>query len=265
MLEEFGHKLRADPEQLRPRELQRVLKQVEGTPEERFLTELVLRSMKRALYSEENLGHFALALQFYCHFTSPIRRYPDLVVHRMLGEMLASGALIGEKLDRATAKLPLQAAQSSEREKRAEDAEREVVEWKKVIYMREKVGEKFAGRITGVLPFGLFVELDEIFVQGLVPVSTIGGDFWAFADREHRLRGQSSGREFRLGEHVLVEVYDVDEDRRQIGFRLLEAAGDPVSEREAPPRGGGRLRRRSRLSSDPDSVRPRAATLLVFP
>ena len=235
MLEEFGHKLRADPEQLRPGELQRVLKQVEGTPEERFLTELVLRSMKRALYSEENLGHFALALQFYCHFTSPIRRYPDLVVHRMLGAMLESGPLIGETLDRAVAKLPLQAGQSSEREKRAEDAEREVIEWKKVIFMRDKVGEQFAGRITGVLPFGLFVELDEIFVQGLVPVSTIGGDFWAFFEREHRLRGESSGREFRLGEAVLIEVYDVDEDRRQIGFRLIEAAGEPVSERGAPP------------------------------
>ncbi|HEU5161722.1 MAG TPA: ribonuclease R, partial [Thermoanaerobaculia bacterium] len=235
MLTEFGHKLRADPEQLRPGELQRVLKQVEGTPEERFLTELVLRSMKRALYSEENLGHFALALQFYCHFTSPIRRYPDLVVHRMLGEMLASGPLIGERLDRAVAKLPLQAGQSSEREKRAEDAEREVTEWKKVIFMRDKVGEQFAGRITGVMPFGLFVELDEIFVQGLVPVSTIGGDYWAFFEREHRLRGESSGREFRLGEAVLIEVYDVDEDRRQIGFRLIEAAGEAVSERGAPP------------------------------
>jgi ribonuclease R len=235
MLEEFGHKLRADPEQLRPGELQRVLKQVEGTPEERFLTELVLRSMKRALYSEENLGHFALALQFYCHFTSPIRRYPDLVVHRMLGAFLEAGPLHGEGLERAVAKLPLQASQSSEREKRAEEAEREVIEWKKVIFMRDKVGEEFAGRITGVMPFGLFVELDEIFVQGLVPVSTIGGDFWAFLEREHRLRGSDSGREFRLGEHVRIEVYDVDEDRRQIGFRLLEAAGEPVSERAAPP------------------------------
>ncbi len=235
MLEEFGHKLRADPEQLRPGELQRVLRQVEGTPEERFLTELVLRSMKRALYSEENQGHFALALQFYCHFTSPIRRYPDLVVHRMLGAMLESGPLYGEALDRAAARLPLQAGQSSDREKRAEDAEREVIEWKKVIFMRDKVGEEFAGRITGVLPFGLFVELDEIFVQGLVPVSTIGGDYWAYFEREHRLRGESSGREFRLGERVRVEVYDVDEDRRQIGFRLIEAAGEAVSERGAPP------------------------------
>ncbi|MGH9459204.1 MAG: ribonuclease R [Thermoanaerobaculia bacterium] len=235
ILEELGHKMRANPEQLRPSDLQRVLREVEGTPEERFLTELVLRSMKRALYAEENLGHFALALPFYCHFTSPIRRYPDLVVHRVLGEMLESGPLWGDRLDAVSARLPAVAAQSSEREKRAEDAEREVIEWKKVVFMRERVGEAFTGRITGVTAFGLFIELEEIFVQGLVPISTIGGDYWTFADREHRLRGASTSREFRLGDSVRVEVWEVDEDRRQISFRLLEAGGEKVEERTAPP------------------------------
>ena len=237
ILVDLGHRLRADPEALRPGELQRVLKQVEGSPEERFITELVLRSMKRALYSEEGLGHFALSLQFYTHFTSPIRRYPDLVVHRMLGQLLESGALYGEQLDQVTARLPVIASQSSDREKRAEEAEREVIEWKKVIFMRDRVGERFNGRITGVMAFGLFVELDEVFVQGLIPISTIGGDFWSFVDREHRLEGESSKRAFRLGDHVVVEVFDVNEERRQIGFRLVEARGEAVGEREARPKG----------------------------
>jgi ribonuclease R len=237
LLAEFGHKLRSHPEEIRPGELQRVLQEVAGTPEERFLTELVLRSMKRAIYSEENSGHFALALQYYCHFTSPIRRYPDLIVHRRLWEMLSSGPAHSDRLAQLEATHPALASQSSEREKRAEDAEREVMEWKKVIFMRERVGDRFNGRITGVMPFGLFIELEDIFVQGLVPVASIGGDFWTFAEREHRLRGGSSGREFRLGDPVAIEVERVDEDRRQIEFRLVEAGGVAI-----PPRDRGRTR-----------------------
>lgn len=238
ILTEFGHKLRADPENIRPGELQRVLDDVAGTPEERFLTELVLRSMKRAIYSEENSGHFALALEHYCHFTSPIRRYPDLIIHRRLAEMIHKGAAYGEQLERLEAMHPLLASQSSEREKRAEDAEREVLEWKKVIFMRDRVGDRFNGRITGVMPFGLFVELEEIFVQGLVPVASIGGDFWTYAEKEHRLRGESTAREFRLGDAVVIEVEKVDEDRRQIEFRLVEAGGVAIAAREK----GGRPR-----------------------
>jgi len=108
-----------------------------------------------------------------------------------------------------------------------------VLEWKKVIFMRDKIGLEYAGIITGVAPFGLFVELDEIFVQGMVPVSTIGGDFWVYADREHRMRGDSTGRELRLGDHVRVEVKSIDEDRHQIEFRLVEAAGSPIARRQA--------------------------------
>jgi ribonuclease R len=233
ILKEFKLTLRGDPEDIRPAELQRVLRSVVGLPEERFLTNIVLRSMKRAFYGEESLGHFALALEHYCHFTSPIRRYPDLIVHRRLAELIASGPLYGEKLAKAEAMHPLYATQSSDRERRAEDAEREVLEWKKVIFMRNKIGQEYSGIITGVAPFGLFVELDEIFVQGMVPVSTIGGDFWVYADREHRMRGDSTGRELRLGDHVRVEVKSIDEDRHQIEFRLVEAAGSPIARRQA--------------------------------
>ena len=232
VLKEFKLALRGDVEDIRPGELQRVLNDVAGTPEERFLTNIVLRSMKRAFYSEANIGHFALALPYYCHFTSPIRRYPDLIVHRRLAELVANGPLHGKRLDEIERAHLTYAAQSSERERRAEEASREVLEWKKVMFMRDKVGETFTGIVTGVAPFGLFVELDEIFVQGLVPVATIGGDFWRFAEHEHRLRGESTARELRLGDHVKIQVESIDEDRRQIEFRLLEVAGSPIARRE---------------------------------
>ena len=232
ILKEFKLTLRGDLEEMRPGELQRVLKSVEGTPEERFLTNIVLRSMKRASYSEENVGHFALALENYAHFTSPIRRYPDLIVHRRLGELLEQGPMYGERLNQVERAHPLYAAQSSDRERRADEASREVLEWKKVIFMRDKVGDKFAGTVTGVASFGLFVELDEIFVQGMVPVATIGGDFWVFREREHRLRGESTGRELRLGDKVMIELKSIDEDRHQLEFRLLEIGGSAIALRE---------------------------------
>ena len=232
VLGEFKLTLRGDVEDLRPTELQRILKAVAGTPEERFLTNIVLRSMKRAFYHEESLGHFALALQHYCHFTSPIRRYPDLIVHRRLAELIANGPLYGDALAQVEAAHPLYALQSSERERRAEEASREVIEWKKVIFMRDKIGNRYEGIVTGVAPFGLFIELDEIFVQGMVPVATIGGDFWNFAAGQHRLRGDSTGRELRLGDHVAIEVKSIDEDRHQIEFALLEVGGQPIGRRE---------------------------------
>src|SRR5213075_409127 len=221
-----------DLEDIRPAELQRVMEEVQGTPEERFLSNIILRSMKRAFYSEESQGQFALAIENYCHFTSPIRRYPDLIVHRRLAELIAHGPLHGERLQKIEALHPHYAAQSSDRERRADEASREVLEWKKVIFMRDKVGESFTGTVTGVAAFGLFVELDEIFVQGMVPVATIGGDFWVFREREHRLRGDSTGRELRLGDHVTIEVKSIDEDRHQLEFRLLEIGGSPIALRE---------------------------------
>ncbi len=232
ILAEFRIKLRGNVEDMRPGELQRVLKEVAGTQEERFLTNIILRSMKRAFYSEESTGHFALALEHYGHFTSPIRRYPDLIVHRRLAELIGSGALYGDRRDQIERAHPMYASQSSERERRADDASREVLEWKKVIFMRDKVGNEYAGIVTGVAPFGLFVELDEIFVQGLVPVATIGGDFWNYYDREHRLRGESTRRELRLGDKVRIRVESIDEDKHQIEFRLLEVGGETIKERE---------------------------------
>ena len=232
ILKEFKLTLRGDVEDMRPGELQRVLKSVAGTPEERFLTNIVLRSMKRAFYSEESIGHFALGYEHYCHFTSPIRRYPDLIVHRRLFELITTGALYGERRDQIERAHPLYAQQSSHRERRADEASREVLEWKKVIFMRDKVGNEYTGIVTGVAPFGLFVELDDIFVQGMVPVATIGGDFWRYHDRSHRMVGESTSRELRLGDHVKIRVESLDEDRHQIEFRLVAIGGTPIKERE---------------------------------
>jgi ribonuclease R len=232
ILKEFRIKLRGNVEEMRPSELQRVLKEVAGTPEDRFLTNIILRSMKRAFYSEESTGHFALAFEHYGHFTSPIRRYPDLIVHRRLFELVANGALYGERREQIERAHPMYASQSSERERRADDASREVLEWKKVIFMRDKVGNEYTGIVTGVAPFGLFVELDEIFVQGLVPVATIGGDYWRYHDREHRMRGESTHRELRLGDKVKIRVESIDEDKHQIEFRLIEVGGQAIKERE---------------------------------
>lgn len=232
ILKEFKLKLRGDVEDMRPGELQRVLKEVAGRPEERFLTNIILRSMKRAFYSEASTGHFALAFEHYCHFTSPIRRYPDLIVHRRLLELISQGALYGERLEAIERAHPAYALQSSERERRAEEASREVLEWKKVIFMRDKVGNEYDGIVTGIAPFGLFVELEEIFVQGMVPVATIGGDFWHYYDKEHRMRGESTHRELRLGDHVRIRLESIDEDKHQLEFRLVAVAGVGIKERE---------------------------------
>jgi ribonuclease R len=232
ILKEFKLKLRGDVEEIRPGELQRVLKEVAGRPEERFLTNIILRSMKRASYSEESTGHFALAFEHYCHFTSPIRRYPDLIVHRRLHELIKSGPLHGERVSRSSALIRSTHCSRATASGRAEEASREVMEWKKVIFMRDKVGNEYTGIVTGVAPFGLFVELDEIFVQGMVPVATIAGDFWRYHDREHAMRGDATNRELRLGDKVKIRVESIDEDRHQIEFRLLEVRGVPIRERE---------------------------------
>ena len=155
-----------------------------------------------------------------------------LIVHRRLLELITTGPLHGDRLEQIERAHPLYASQSSERERRADEASREVLEWKKVIFMRDKVGNEYEGIVTGVAPFGLFVELDEIFVQGMVPVATIGGDFWRFHEREHAMRGESTNRELRLGDHVKIRVESLDEDRHQIEFRLLEIRGKAIKERE---------------------------------
>ncbi len=217
----LGYSLAAPPEGVTPRHFQKLVEKMRGTPEEKPIAFLMLRTMQKARYDAQNLGHFGLAADSYTHFTSPIRRYPDLVVHRTLRES-RQGAMTGDRKDQLTDDLPEIARHTSERERRADDAERELVQWKKVRFMTDKVGDEFEGYITGVTAFGLFIELIEHFVEGLVHVSTMADDYYRFVERAHVLQGENTGRVYRLGDRVKVQVVKVDMERRQVDLGLSE-------------------------------------------
>jgi ribonuclease R len=272
-----------------PRMYQKLTEKIAGKPEERILSYLMLRSLKQARYSEENLGHFALAASTYTHFTSPIRRYPDLMVHRILKEVLrdsaerwdgevpigvsqsATGARVttleerpfraasAKRLDRASAPehtragrprhmdtsspwskrrerehiepkdgpIPLDelhaiAEESSQSERRADDAERELMEWKKAKFMQDRIGEDFDGLIISVTKYGFFVELTDLFVEGLVPLNTLMDDRYTFHENTREIIGQRTRRIFRLGQRVRVLVDRIDPVEKKIQFALVE-------------------------------------------
>jgi ribonuclease R len=243
----LGYSLAAAPDAVAPRHFQKLVERMRGTPEEKPIAFLMLRTMQKARYDPQNLGHFGLAAESYAHFTSPIRRYPDLVVHRALRE-LRHGRMTRARLEELEEDLPEMARHTSERERRADDAERELVQWKKVRFMADKVGDEFTGYITGVTAFGLFIELVEHFVEGLVHISTMANDYYRFVERAHILRGENTGREYRLGDRVTVQVIRVDMERRQIDLGLVgileelrgAESGEPVrrgtgSARARPP------------------------------
>jgi len=207
---------------LRPKAFQQLLGEVRGKPEEKSVNYLLLRSMKQALYSEKGLGHFALASAHYLHFTSPIRRYPDLVVHRIVKELLQPGKMKEKRSQRWENKLPQIAEHSSQRERVAMEAEREVVERKKVQFMRDKVGQEFNGYISGVLAFGIFVELEDFFIEGLVHLTRLPQDRYQFLERKYMLIGERSRKIFRLGDRVRVRVDAANLERRQIDFSLIQ-------------------------------------------
>ncbi len=217
----LGYSLGAPPDAVKPRDFQKLVERMRGTPEEKPIAFLMLRTMQKARYDPQNVGHFGLAAKSYTHFTSPIRRYPDLVVHRTLRES-RHATMNEDRRDELTEDLPEIARHTSERERRADDAERELVQWKKVRFMADKVGDEFQGYITGVTAFGLFIELIEHFVEGLVHVSTMADDYYRFVERAHVLKGENTGKVYRLGDRVDVQVVKVDMERRQIDLGLVE-------------------------------------------
>ena len=220
---QMGPRGKRAPGEIEPHHLQALVQQVRGKPEERLINHIVLRSMKQARYGVENRGHFGLAFSHYTHFTSPIRRYPDLVVHRVVKEWLANGGFSPARKDALAELLPPIAKSSSERERVAMEAEREVVDLKKIRFMANKVGEEFFGFITGVTAFGLFVELEDIFVEGLVHISTLGDDYYVFQEKQHCLLGRNSKRRFRIADRVRVRVERIDMARRRLELGLAEA------------------------------------------
>jgi ribonuclease R len=230
----FGYSLGAPLDGLRPRHFQRLLERIRGKPEEKPIAFLMLRTMQKARYAPENLGHFGLAASSYTHFTSPIRRYPDLVVHRAL-RAARHGLLTPERREDWTEDLPEVARHTSEMERRADDAERELLQWKKVKFMADKVGDEFEGYVTGVAAFGLFIELVEHFVEGLVHVSTMADDYYRFVEGAHTLCGENTKKVYRLGDKVKVQVIRVNMDARQIDLGLVDILAR-VREGERGPR-----------------------------
>ena len=217
----FGYSLAAPVNALRPRHFQKLIARIQGKPEEKPIAFLMLRTMQKARYAPENLGHFGLAAPSYTHFTSPIRRYPDLVVHRAL-RAARHGLLDEEQREEWNEELPEVARHTSEMERRADDAERELLQWKKVKFMADKVCDEFEGYVTGVAAFGLFVELVEHFVEGMVHVSTMADDYYRFVESAHLLRGENTQKVYRLGDKVKVQVVRVNMELRQIDLGLVE-------------------------------------------
>ncbi len=230
----FGYSLGAPVTALRPRHFQKLVERIHGKPEEKPIAFLMLRTMQKARYAPENLGHFGLAAPSYTHFTSPIRRYPDLVVHRAL-RAARHMALTAETREEQTEELPEIARHTSEMERRADDAERELLQWKKVKFMADKVGDEFEGYVTGVAAFGLFIELIEHFVEGMVHISTMADDYYRFVENAHLLRGENTQKIYRLGDKVKVQVIRVNMEQRQVDLGLVDIL-ERVRDGERSPR-----------------------------
>ncbi len=204
---------------IRPKKIQGFLKSLEGKPEESMINEILLRSLKKACYTPENIGHFGLAFSQYTHFTSPIRRYPDLLVHRLLKE-LQEGKYTFQRQSKLIRRLPKIGEITSEKEKLADEAERESIKIKQIEFMQDKLGEEYHGLICGVVPFGFFVRLDDLLAEGLVRVSSLDDDYYLFDERRQRWVGRRTKRVYKLGDRIKVQVVRVDKEQKEIDFVL---------------------------------------------
>jgi ribonuclease R len=246
----FGYSLAAPLDGLRPNHFQKLIERIHGKPEEKPIAFLMLRTMQKARYAPENLGHFGLAAKSYTHFTSPIRRYPDLVVHRSL--RAARHSRLSEELrEEWSEDMPEVARHTSEMERRADEAERELLQWKKVKFMADKVGDEFEGYVTGVAAFGLFIELIEHFVEGMVHVSTMADDYYRFVENAHLLRGENTQKVYRLGDKVKVQVVRVNMEVRQIDLGLVEILERVREGERGPRRSAAKPKREGRRTQRP--------------
>jgi ribonuclease R len=212
----------------------RLIDRIRARPDRALLQTVMLRSLRQAMYSPDNVGHFGLAYEAYTHFTSPIRRYPDLFVHRAIKAVLGRQGAARKKNVEAEALAALDldevGAHCSATERRADEATRDVEAWLKCFFMQDRVGEQFMGSVSAVVPFGIFVALDDVFIEGLVHISELGSDYFHFDETRHELLGERTGQRFRLADRVSVQVVRVDMESRKIDFRLVEAAA-PVTQR----------------------------------
>ncbi len=218
---QFGYKLHIDGG-VHSKDLQKLLDQVRGTEVENVINEVALRAMAKAVYSEHNIGHYGLAFDYYSHFTSPIRRYPDLVVHRLLKEYARSASL--QRHEEIGRRLPYIAKQSSAMERVSMEAERAAIKVMQVEYMKRHLGDEFDAVVSGVVRFGIFVEINDLLVGGMIHVRDLQDDYYAFDEKKYALIGQRTGKQYRLGDRVRVKVLRVDPEEREIDFGIVEQA-----------------------------------------
>lgn len=226
----FGYSMKAGQEEIHPKELQKLLEKIDDTPEEPLISRLTLRSMKQAKYTTDCTGHFGLATQYYCHFTSPIRRYPDLQIHRIIKESLR-GKMTEKRIAHYEGILPEVASQSSRRERLAEEAERETNKMKKVEYMSEHIGEIFEGVISGITAWGMYVELPNT-IEGMIHVTNLNDDYYHYVEDTYELVGEHTGKRYKLGQAIQVAVARTDKMLRTIDFVLPEDIDQYVWEPE---------------------------------
>jgi ribonuclease R len=274
--------------EVEPQMYQRLASKIQGRPEERILSYLMLRSLKQAKYSEKNEGHFALAAPAYTHFTSPIRRYPDLIVHRVVKTLLAEGASpYGGPEETASSsaqrfavthaqelihpegyeepypreEIAAIAQECSETERRAADAERELIEWKKIEFMSDRVGEDFAAMVLSVTKYGAFVELHDLYVEGIVPIHSLTDDHYTYRENARELRGSKSGKAIRPGMQVRVLLDRIDRGNRRLQFAILPEEESATGEGTRPfvSKRGDKAARRKENQNAPKAQRARPA------
>ncbi|HAR6219076.1 TPA: ribonuclease R [Staphylococcus pseudintermedius] len=232
----FGIMVKGTGEDIHPSTLQNIHEEIAGRPEDMVISTMMLRSMQQARYDADNLGHFGLAADYYTHFTSPIRRYPDLIVHRLVRKYLIEKSMDGRAMHEWEEKLPQIAEHTSNRERRAIDAERDTDELKKAEFMIQHIGDEFEGVISSVANFGMFVELPNT-IEGMVNMQNMSDDYYRFDERQMALIGERKAKVYRIGDVVKVKVIHVDVDERQIDFQIVGMPIDVSSKRERDPRG----------------------------
>lgn len=244
-LAEFGLGLGGGDEP-RAKDYAKLLESVKTRPDAALLQTVMLRSLKQAMYSPDNVGHFGLAYEAYTHFTSPIRRYPDLLVHRAIKAALAKGHYTPGDWEQI-------GLHCSGTERRADEATRDVVAWLKCWFMQDRVGEEFTGSVSSVVPFGLFVALDDIFIEGLIHISDLGSDYFHYDETRHELAGERTNVRYRLSDRVRVQVVRVDLETSKIDFRMIDSEEERPTERR-----GKTAREREAAAPQAEDAPPKA-------